>query len=140
MTTTVHSVKPETAQRLAATATEGLTTAQARAVILEYLAQLARCPVCDNTGRFTYDREVPVNLSDRPHGMPESSYITPGATSPCPRCLDGHGDPEFVAWHCWHDRMERDCRHAQQGGSGVDGDHERCGYRIVLAIPGQSTD
>jgi hypothetical protein len=127
----------EIAEKLAAAEVDGVTVSQAQSIIRAFLSEVARCPVCDGTGSFTFGNEVIVPMKDA-QGQSirsERRFIEAGTTSPCPRCSDGTGDPDFVAWHCErgdvaHERCER-----IRNGERRDG-HARCGYRVMLPLEG----
>jgi hypothetical protein len=130
-------MKRDIAERMAATKIcEDLTVKQAKAVIQEFLAQLAQCPVCDGTGEFIFGRDVEIDTKDhmgRPLGDRERR-IEKGTTSSCPRCGGEKVDPEFVVWHCVHGDREMDCRHYKNGGNGSHKDHAECGHRVMLPL------
>jgi hypothetical protein len=128
-------MKMALAERLSVTATEKVTVDQGRAVIREFLVQLAQCPLCDGTGRYTFDREVQVDAKDS-HGVEiRSSYVSAGTVGLCPKCVEGNGDPEFVAWHCTLGKDDHDCRASRERGNGPGEDHDDCGFRLCIRIP-----
>ena len=95
-------MKRENAERLAASGEE-VTLEQAKAVIQEFLTQLARCQVCDNSGKFTFGHETTIAQDVKRFGgyLSEERTVSEGMTSACPACGDGSGDPVFVKWHCF---------------------------------------
>jgi hypothetical protein len=124
-------VNEEIAVRFAATVFDDVTPDKAAAIVREFLEQLSRCGVCDNTGMFTFLRDVQVYpTNDRGEQKP---MVVPGGTvGPCPRCgfFENNGDgrdPAWVKWFCEFDDRER-CGPT----TGKKGEHEECGWRIVL--------
>lgn len=131
------------AERIAATSVEALSVDSARTVIAKFVTELARCPVCDGSGRFTLVRDIELPFVDN-LGRPVAEanrIVRAGAEVPCPRCgsMDngdsGKGDPEHVAWHCTVGDGDDDCRRARRRDGSVAEQHERCGYRLVLELP-----
>lgn len=126
------------AERLASTVVDGVTVNETRAIIDEFLRQIARCPVCGDTGRFTFDQPTTVEQPDPGHPSGSSPLdVVKGYTTDCPRCGPpdegkGRGDPAFVRWCCASDKDGSTCRKAKTAG--LD-EHRDCGPRIVLPIP-----
>ena len=123
------------AQRLAATAVDGVTVDDAKAIIRSFIVELLRCPVCNDTGSFTYQYEASVHLVEQRGGSPRERRIPEGTIATCPRCggIDSQntprGDPEFVLWHCLGPDHERRCSADMPGESER---HVRCGYRVMI--------
>jgi len=126
------------ALRLAATAGEDLRVDQAKAVIDEYLLRLAKCPVCNGSGDFTFGQKTAVKAEDR-HGNAVAGGVTvpAGTDSRCPLCGDGSGDPKFVGWHCLRGDDDYRCQRAKERRDTSDGDHSACGNRLILKLPSE---
>ena len=133
-------MKPDVAIRLAAVVGEGVTVPQADAIIREFLAQIVRCPACDDTGSMTVGHDVSIATTDRLGQAVSEPMIEAGTVGPCPYCggPDSKGrarhDPEFAAWHCFAGATARDCREIKDNPTSIDEIHAACGYRIVLPI------
>jgi hypothetical protein len=131
---TVQDVKRDTAERLAATIVPGVSVEDAQAIIQEFLTQLARCPVCDGTGMFTFASDVKIDARD-PTGHPlVDARVDKGTTTSCPCCGGEKWDPEFVAWHCFRGDRNSDCQHDKNGDKGRREPHANCGYRVMLPL------
>jgi len=132
-------MKPDIATRLAATVVEGVTTADADAIIQEFLAQVIRCPACDDTGSITVARAI--SFATKVRGAEVSdAYIEAGTVGPCPRCGGQDSgrvrhDPEFVVWHCFVGFAERDCKAVKADPKAFASEHAMCGHRVALPVP-----
>jgi hypothetical protein len=133
-------MKPDLAIRLAAVAGDGVTVPHADAIIREFLAQIVRCPACDDTGSITIGHDVSIATTDRLGQAVSEPMIEAGTVGPCPYCggPDSKGrarhDPEFAAWHCFNGGTARDCRAVKDDPTRIDPSHAACGYRIILPI------
>lgn len=138
-------MKREIAERLAATAVEGVTVKDAQTIIETFLTELASCPVCDGSGRTTFVHGVDIAAAEQSGKQLGIVNVLPGTEGSCPRCGsykaedNGHGDPEFVAWHCAHDKTKSDCRKMQTADqNGERAKHAACGFRVVLCFTPKS--
>jgi DNA-directed RNA polymerase subunit RPC12/RpoP len=135
-------MKEDVAIRFAAIAEEGVTSAEARHIISEFLTYLKLCPVCEDSGRFVFNREVEVSavFRGRHDDGAQLADIGAGTESACPRCGgpddDGtiRGDPSYVAWHCTRGDTEDFCRGDRSGDADRRSPHAECGYRIMLPL------
>jgi hypothetical protein len=131
---------PDIATRLAAIVVDGVSVPHADAVIREFLAQIIRCPTCDDTGTITVRRDVSIATRDRLGQSVADPVIEAGTVGPCPHCggLDSRGrprhDPEFAAWHCFAGLAEAECRHIKEDPTRIDETHAVCGNRIILPL------
>ena len=125
--TTVATMNPDIATRLAAAAGNRGRAQGCRRGHQGIPRQLVRCPTCDDTGSMTATHKVGVAPSE-------------GTAAPCPYCggLDSRGrarnDPEWVAWHCYAGDAERYCRNLKDDPTSIDETHGACGYRIILPL------
>lgn len=128
------AMKQEIAARLAATAVDGITVDQARAIIRAFLVELARCPLCDGSGRYVFRRAV-TNGKRATH---DSVLVPAGTSGSCPVCgsedEEPVGDPEYVGWHCLRGEADQHCRHYQSDATERRNGHSACGYRIMLPL------
>jgi hypothetical protein len=115
----------------------------ADALIDAYLRELARCPVCDGSGRTTFGRDTTVGPMMTGAGSPASQdrrYVPAGTEASCPRCggddplTSGVGDPEFVAWHCVVGERDSLCQGDRKQHEERRSVHADCGWRIVLPL------
>ena len=131
-------MKSDFATRFAAIAGEGVTVPQADAIIREFLAQVIRCPTCDDTGSITVGRDVSIPTKDHYGNAVTDPLTEAGTVSPCPYCggPDSKGrarhDPEFVAWHCFAGQAAQECRRLKEDPTGISEVHAVCGYRVIL--------
>lgn len=137
----VKSMNQDIAERFAATAVDGITVAQARTIIREFLSQIARCPVCNDTGRITFGRDMEVKLMDNPrHANATAQWLQAGSETDCPRCGPptddgrGKGDPLYVAWHCSRGEDDQRCHRDRLDESGRRQPHSKCSYRVMLPL------
>ena len=133
-------MKPDLATRLAAVTGDNVPVPQAHAIIQEFLAQIIRCPACDDTGSITVGHNVSIPTVDHLGQAVTDPLIKAGTVAPCPNCggTDRKGrtrhDPEFVAWHCFARATEHECRRIKDDPTCIDEHHAACGYRIVLPL------
>jgi hypothetical protein len=127
----VRAVKIDAAERLAATAAEGLTITPStvRAVVHEYLTTLVACPACDGTGTIRYGGRIRVQGVSESGTSEVTAFTKAGDTGDCLRCAGKRWDSDWVAWHCVHDVDEIGCR------SNKGGEHNGCGWHLVLPLP-----
>lgn len=145
---TVRPMKTDTAIRFAASAENGVTVAQTQHIVAEYLKYVARCPVCENEGRFTFGRDVNMRMRDtyKPNEALSERTVVAGTEAPCPRCggpdEDGtvRGDPNHVAWHCLQGDTDTNCRFDRNGDLRRREGHEGCGWRIILPLDWTADD
>ncbi len=136
----IGPMKRDIAERLASTVVDGVAFADAQQIIATFLTQLARCPVCDGSGTFAFGRDVTMTVSDRHLGKNMSGQVTAGTMGLCPRCgsddenASGKGDPDYVAWHCYHGDRDSECRFSREesGHKERRNGHSKCGWRIFL--------
>lgn len=133
------SVEHELAERIAASMVDGVTVDQAHLIIQTFLEQLARCPVCDGSGRFTFRRDLELDVRDRLSPRAADRYIPAGTSGTCPFCgtndpqTSGKGDSEWVGWHCYLGQREDYCRADQQrDAADYREPHADCGWRIMI--------
>ena len=129
-------VKREVAERLAATAVEGISVAQAQEIIKAYVNALKVCQVCEGSGKFMAGRRVAVFVTDRRGDNLEERFIEPGSPVRCPRCGDGEvggTDPDFVTWFCAMGFLVKRCEEARNDPS-ARAAHPQCGWRIMLPL------
>lgn len=129
------------ALRIAATVDDGITVEQAKRIVGEFLAQLARCPVCDGSGVTTFGQDVEVDVRTHANRRVTDAdrFISAGTTGSCPRCgsvdpeASGQGDPAWVAWHCVAGDDDQQCERDRQSDRAEQRDgHTGCGWRLML--------
>jgi hypothetical protein len=134
-------MKRDIAERLAATAVDGVTVDQARTIIETFLTQIARCPVCDGSGRIVYGREMVIETRAGDFNaavLDGGRRIPKGTAGSCPRCgssepeENGKGDPEWVAWHCAKGDGDEFCRSDRTGDDGRRVGHAECGFQVMF--------
>lgn len=123
-------MKRDIAERLAATKIcDDVTVEQTRAIIREFLTELARCPVCDSSGEFTYRRDVQVQITEA--RGPAHVTVKAGTPAVCPLCAGSQYDPTYVVWHCKKAETESPCRRDDRCPR--EG-HEECGDHLILPL------
>jgi len=133
-------MKPDLATRLAAVVGPGVSVADADAIVREFLAQIVRCPACDDTGSITVGHDVSITTRTALGNSVIDPVIEAGTVGPCPNCggKDSRGrvrhDPESVGWHCFTGRAAADCRALKDDPTRIDEAHSACGYRIILPL------
>ena len=133
-------MKPDLATRLAAVTADGVSISEAHSIIQEFLAQIIRCPACDDTGSIVVGHNVSIPTVDHLGQSVTDPLIKAGTVGRCPTCggTDRKGrtrhDPEYVAWHCFARAAEQECRAAKDDPTRIDEQHAACGYRIVLPL------
>lgn len=125
-------MKPEIAARLAGSLVAEIGTEQVQIIIDEYLLQLTRCPACDGTGTFVYQRDVSVPIDPRPGDSPKA-IARVGATGDCPRCGGSGRDPDWVVWHCFAGSDERQCKY-ESAREPMSERHVDCGLRLTMRV------
>lgn len=144
-------VKREIAEKIAAAEVEGVTVAQVRAILQQYLSALTTCSVCGGTGSLDFPQKVQMdNLRDRNGDAlyVDHRVIAAGTTCSCFRCGPGFDgqigspghDPEHVVWHCTEGATDYQCRHSQRGDQIAQTTHAKCGYRIMLPLDPSGPD
>lgn len=91
----------DTAMRLAAIATEGVSQADARKIIKEFCDRLLECTACGGKGGLVIQQSVQVTAGGS--GF-TSSQLHRGSRMECPQCAGSTIDYEWGEWNCDNNR------------------------------------
>ena len=124
-------VKRDAAERIAATHGRDVSHEDAQNVINMFLRKLAECPACEDSGLVSYHRGARIAGEGADGGPGFVTVDADAAPQTCPLCGGGHGDSEWVWWHCRrlpHESCAPDAPASESRG------HEHCGWHLVIPL------